>query len=164
MTGSWPAALPAQIDVKVGRGVILRFGLSLGFGGGIGTRSGIRVWGGVRTRVRVRTGIGGRIRTGGCWGRGNVASSFVPLHVPHTSDGLDLRHRGSPVVPVFEITMFKDILAPPVAWIHISNPPAKREREREKITGSDDLFFVCMILAVGQEECKGRKNTSKVHQ
>lgn len=117
------------MDAGVGRGVILRFGLSLGFGSGIGTRIGIRVRIGVGARVRVRTGIGGRVRTGRCWGRGNVASSFVPLHVPHTSDGLDLRHRGSPVVPVFEITMFKDILAPPVARIHISNPPAKRERE-----------------------------------
>lgn len=133
------------MEVKVGRGVTLRFGLSLGFRGGIGTRIGIRVGFGVRARVWVRTRIGGRIGTGGCWGRGNVASSFVPLHVPHTSDGLDLRHRGSPVVPVFEITVFKDILAPPVAWIHISNPPAKRRR----ITGSGDLFFVCMFWALG---------------
>lgn len=113
--------------MRVGRGVVLRFGLSLGFGGGIGTRVRVRV----RAGIRVRTGIGGRIRIGRCWGRGNVASSFVPLHVPHTSDGLDLRHRGSPVVPVLEITVFKDILAPPVARIHISNPPAKRERKKE---------------------------------
>lgn len=113
-TRSWPAALPAQMNARVGRVVILGFGVSLGFG--------VRV----RTRIRVgvRTRIGGRIRTGRCWGRGNVASSFVPLHVPHTSDGLDLRHRGSPVVPVLEFTMFKDILTPPVARIHVSNPPA----------------------------------------
>lgn len=65
--------------MRVGRGVDLRFGLSLGFGSRI------------RTRIRVGTGIGSRIRIGRCRGRGNVAPSLVPLHVPHASDGLDLR-------------------------------------------------------------------------
>lgn len=107
--------------------MVLRLGLSLGFGGGIGTRIRVRARG--RVGIRVRTGVGGRVRIGRCRGRGNVTSSFVPLHVPHTSDGLDLRHRGSPVVPVLEITVFKDILAPPVARIHISNPPAKKKKQ-----------------------------------
>lgn len=97
-------------------------------------RLGLRFW----SRVRFRVGVGiwcwswswswsrGWSRRWG-WGRcrGNIAPLLMPLHVPHTSDGLDLRFRGSPVVPVLEVSMLKHILVPPVAWIRVSHPPLK---------------------------------------
>lgn len=96
----------------------LRFGLNLG----LGVRSRSRI----RTRVGVRYGIRNRIRIGRCRGRGNIAPSLVPLHVPYTSDGLDQRCSGSPVVPVLEFSMLKNILASSIAWIHVSHPPAEQ--------------------------------------
>lgn len=102
--------------------MVLRLGLNLGFG--VGSRIRIRI----RTRVGVRYGIWSRIRIRRCRGRGrgNIASSLVPLHVPYTSDGLDQRCSGSPAVPVLEFPMLKNILAPSVAWIHVSHPPAEQ--------------------------------------
>lgn len=99
--------------------MVLRFGLNLGFG----VRSRIR------TGVRDRCGLWNRIRIGRCRGRGNIAPSLVPLHVPYTSDGLDHRCSGSPVVPVLEFSMLKNILTPSVAWIHVSYPPAEQGEE-----------------------------------
>lgn len=96
--------------------MILRLLLNLRFG----VRSRIR------TGVRVRCGIWNRIRIGRCRGRCNIAPSLVPLHVPYTSDGLDQRCSGSPVVPVLEFSMLKNILAPSVAWVHVSYPPAEQ--------------------------------------
>ena len=90
----------------------LRLGLSLGFGFGVG----------IGDRIGDRLGSGGGI--GRCRGRGNITPSLVPLHVPHTSDGLDLRCSGSPVIPVLEFSMLKHILAPSVAWIGVSHPPS----------------------------------------
>lgn len=98
---------------------MLRLGLGLGFGIGNRVRIGVGSRGGIGVRSRV--GIG-RCRGRG---RGNIAPSLVPLHVPHTSDGLDLRCSGSPIVPVLEISMLKHILAPSVAWIHVSHPPSE---------------------------------------
>lgn len=106
--------------------MVLRLGLNLGFG----VRGRIR--NGVRVRDRVRCGIWNRIRIGRCRGRGNIAPSLVPLHVPYTSDGLDQRCSGSPVVPVLEFSMLKNILAPSVAWIHVSYPPGE-QGEQSKI-------------------------------
>lgn len=91
---------------------------------------GLRFWSGFW--IWVRGGGGGGFWW--CWGRargwnrcrGNEAPSFVPLHVPHTSDGLDLRCSGSPSVPVLEVSMFENVLAASVAWIHVSHPPLKR--------------------------------------
>lgn len=76
---------------------------------------GFRVGSGARFGFRIR--IGSRIGVGRCRGRGNIASSLVPLHVPHTSDGLDLRCSGSPVIPVLVLSTFKHVLAPSVAWV-----------------------------------------------
>lgn len=104
--------------------MVLRFGLNLGFG----VRSRIRIRIRIRTGVRVgvRYGIWNRIRIGRCRGRGNIAPSLVPLHVPYSSDGLDQRCSGSPVVPVLEFSMLKNILASSIAWIHVSHPPAEQ--------------------------------------
>lgn len=96
--------------------MVLRFGLNLGFG----VRSRIR------TRVGVRCGIWNWIRIGRGRGGDNIAPSLVPLHVPYTSDGLDQRCSGAPVVPVLEFSMLKNILAPSIAWIHVSHPPAEQ--------------------------------------
>lgn len=100
--------------------MVLRFGLNLGFG----VRSRIRTRVGVG--VGVRDGIWNGIRIGRCRGRGNIAPSLVPLHVPYTPDGLDQRCSGSPVVPVLEFSMLKNILASSIAWIHVSHPPAEQ--------------------------------------
>lgn len=91
-------------------------------GGGGGTcsagpsrgRRGRRSWG--------RVGVGGR-----SWVRDDETAPLVPLHVSHTSDRLDLRGGGLPVIPVFEVSSFEDELAPPVAWIHVADPSAGRE-------------------------------------
>lgn len=99
------------------RGVQLRLGLSLRFGSGLRIRIGVR-----RCRGRARGWTGGRSRS-----RWNVAPSLMPLHVPHTSDGLDLRCSGSPSVPVLEVSMFKNVLAPSVAWIRVSHPPSQEK-------------------------------------
>ena len=85
---------------------------------------GRRCWGGV--------GFGARSRS---WSRvrDDEAAPLVPLHVPHTSDWLDLRRRGLPVVPVLEVSSLEDELAPPVAGEHVADPS---EGRRQK-TGSD---------------------------
>lgn len=114
---------------------MLRLGLSLGFRVGSrvrigsGVRFGSGVWIGVRFRGWVWIGGRGRGGIGRCRGGGNIAPSLVPLHVPHTSDGLDLRCIGSPIVPVLEISMLKHILGPSVAWVHVSHPPSWEEKE-----------------------------------
>lgn len=101
----------------------LRLGLSLGFGVGSWSRSGVGFGSGIR--IGIWSGSGSRVGIGRCRsrGRGNIAPSLVPLHVPHTSDGLDLRCSGSPIIPVLEFSMLKHILVPSVAWIHVPNPP-----------------------------------------
>lgn len=110
----------------------LRLRLSLGFGVGS------------RIRIRGRGGFG--IRLGRCRGRSNIAPFFVPLHVPHTSDGLDLRCSGSPVIPVLEVSMLKHILAPSVAWIHVSHPPLRgRERVVYHISDSNKITIIRLI-------------------
>lgn len=123
----------------------LRLGLSLRFGVGSRIRVGCRVGVGIGIWSRIGSGIGiGRCGARGRgWGRGrgrgwgNIAPSLVPLHVPHSSDGLDLRCSGSPVVPVLEFSLLKHILAPSVAWIHISHPPSEgRERVVYSISGT----------------------------
>lgn len=95
-------------------------------------RAGLRRWvprrscsagssSGGRGGVRVGTGAGVWV-----WGRtrfrNNETAPLVPLHVPHTSDRLDLRYWGLPVVPVLEVTLFKDELSPPVARVHVAHP------------------------------------------
>lgn len=104
--------------------MVLRFGLNLGFGVRSRSRSRIRIR--IRSRVGVRYGIWNRVRIGRCRGRGNIAPSLVPLHVPYTSDGLDQRCSGSPVVPVLKFSMLKNILASSIAWIHVSHPPVEQ--------------------------------------
>lgn len=99
--------------------MVLRLGLNLGFG----VRSRIR------SGVRFRCGIRNRIGIGRCGGGGNIAPSLVPLHVPYTSDGLDQRCSGPPVVPVLELAMLKNILTPSVAWVRVSHPPAEQGEE-----------------------------------
>lgn len=60
----------------------------------------------------------------------------MPLHVAHSSDGLDLRSRGSPVVPVLVVSKLKDILAAPVAWEHVAHPP----REDKGTCSYNDIY------------------------
>ena len=125
----------APVAVGGAGGVALRLGLSLGFG--VGSRIRVRFWvrggGGVGIGSWIGSGIG-RCRGRG---RGNIAPFLVPLHVPHTSDGLDLRCSGSPIIPVLEVSMLKHILAPSVAWIHVSHPPSEgRVREVYHISGA----------------------------
>ena len=50
----------------------------------------------------------------------------MPLHVTHAPDRLDLRGGGLPVVPVLEISALEDILAPPVAWVHVAHPSEEK--------------------------------------
>ena len=88
---------------------------------------GVRVGGGGRVWGWVRVGSGFRTRSRG----GHVETPpLMPLHVPHTSEGLDERCCGSPVVPVLVIAVLKHILAPPVARIHVSHPPSESKRRR----------------------------------
>lgn len=89
---------------------------SAGPSGGRGGR-GFRCWGRGRSWVR------GRSRDG-------ETPPLVPLHVTHTSDRLDLRCRGIPVVPVLEVSTLKHILAPPVAGVHVAHPSATKEQRR----------------------------------
>lgn len=122
------------------RGGSLSFGLSLGFGVG----------------SRVRIGIGWCRARGWSWGwgwtrswgrgggRGNIAPSLMPLHVPHTSDGLDLRCSGSPIIPVLEVSLLKHILAPSVTWIHVSYPPS---RGRETVSHFWDSDFYTNLVS-----------------
>lgn len=116
--------------------MVLRFGLNLGFG----VKSRIRT----RVGVRVRCGIWNWIRIGRGRGRGgdNIAPSLVPLHVPYTSDGLDQRCSGAPVVPVLEFSMLKNILAPSIAWIHVSHPPAE-QGEQLCLKGYQIINYIC---------------------
>lgn len=101
-------------------------------------RAGLRRWAptgscsagsssGRRGGVRVGTGAGVRI-----WGRtrfrNNETAPLVPLHVPHTPDRLNLRYWGLPVVPVLEVSLFKDELSPPVAWVHVAHPSGEETR------------------------------------
>lgn len=120
--------------------MVLRFGLNLGFG--VRSRSRIRTR--VRVGVGVRCGIWNWVRIGRGRGRGgdNIAPSLVPLHVPYTSDGLDQRCSGAPVVPVLEFSMLKNILAPSIAWIHVSHPPAK-QGERLCLQSYRIIHYIC---------------------
>lgn len=104
--------------------LVLMLWLSFGFGVGVGSRVRIGSRFGVGSWVGSWVGSGIGIGIGRCRGGGNIAPSLVPLHVPHTSDGLDLRCSGSPIVPVLELSMLKHILASSVAWIHVSYPPS----------------------------------------
>lgn len=117
--------------------MVLRFGLNLGFG----VRSRIRT----RVGVGVRYGIWNRIRIGWCRGRGDITPSLVPLHVPYTSDGLDQRCSGSPVVPVLKFSMLKNILASSVAWIHVSHPPAEQGGQ-SCLKSYQIINYICKIV------------------
>lgn len=64
-------------------------------------------------------GIGFGIRS---WVRDDEAAAFVPLHVTYAPDGLQLRFRGTPVVPVFKFTVFKDELTPAITRVHVAHP------------------------------------------
>lgn len=98
-----------------------------------------RLWG-VSCLESSSAGPGGGRGCRGCWGRGRGRSwsrgrnrdgetpSLVPLHVSHTSDRLDLRCRGIPVVPVLEVSTLKHILPSPVAWVHVANPSRTKEQ------------------------------------
>lgn len=106
--------------------------------------------GGGRGGVRVGTGAGVRV-----WGRTRLRNDetapLVPLHVPHTSDRLDLRYWGLPVVPVLEVTLFKDELSPPVARVHVADPSGGETRGfirsiRDSRQGSRDLLQVHSTL------------------
>lgn len=130
-TGDYRTAFfSVSSEIRVFIDVVLGFGWNLGFG--VRSRIG--------TGVRVRCGIWSRIGIGRCRGWGNIAPSLVPLHVPYASDGLDQRCSGSPGVPVLEFSLLKNILTPSVAWIHVSYPPAQQEeqsnisRTQEKVT------------------------------
>lgn len=80
-------------------------------------RRGRRYWS--RGRLGARAG---RRR----WVWNDETALLVPLHVPHTPERLDLRVRSFPVVPVLEVPLLKDELAPPVARVQVSNP-SRRE-------------------------------------
>lgn len=75
-------------------------------------RRGRRYWGRVRARVRRRGRVGD-----------DEAALLVPLHVPHTPQRLDLGVGSFPVVPVLEVPLLEDELAPPVARVQVSHPP-----------------------------------------
>lgn len=92
-------------------------GGSCSAGSSSGGRGGVRVGTGARVRVWGRTRL-----------RNNETAPLVPLHVPHTTDRLDLRYRGLPVVPVLEVTLFKDELSPPVARVHVAHPSGGETR------------------------------------
>lgn len=84
-----------------------------------------------RSRSRIRIWAGSRGRSG-VGVRNDEASSLVPLHVPHTSDRLDQGRGGLPVVPVLEVSSFEDVLAAPVAWVHVAHPPGRRQKESRR--------------------------------
>lgn len=81
--------------------------------------------GGRRRRGRVGFRAGSWI-----WVRSSETAPLVPLHVPHTSDRLDLWGGGLPVIPMLEISSLKNKLAPPVAWVHVTDPPARGETDK----------------------------------
>lgn len=72
--------------------------------------------GGRRGRLRARDR-----RRGG----DDEAALLVPLHVLHAPQGLNLRAGSLPVVPVLEVALLEDELAPPVARIQVSHPPVR---------------------------------------
>lgn len=78
---------------------------------------GCRSWSWSRSRSRIRVD-------------NDETALLVPLHVPHTSDRLDLRRRGLPVVPVLEISSFKDELAPSVARVHVADPSGEEATQQ----------------------------------
>ncbi len=118
-------------------GVIGRAGRSpsaAGTLGGWGSGSGSGGWGwsGGRGWFGIRAGFGfgfgSRVGDGDGDGDGDgEAALFVPLHVTHTSDGLQLWFWGSPVVPVFVFAMFKHELTAAVARVHVAHPPEERD-------------------------------------
>lgn len=50
------------------------------------------------------------------------AASVMCLHVSHSANRLDLRVIGTPFVPVFVGSKFKQVLISTVAWVLVSNP------------------------------------------
>lgn len=122
--------------------------------GGAKGRQRVRVWGGGVGTCSAGPGCGGRGRRS--WGRVGVGSRswvgddetapLVPLHVSHTSDRLDLRGGGLPVVPVFEVSSLKDELAPPVAWIHVADPSGGREHRQQTRYILIPLFGNVLVL------------------
>lgn len=104
---TWSSSLP------VGGGRPRAVSPSWGSAGPSCGRRGRRYWGRVRDRARAG-------RRGWVWD--DETALLVPLHVPHTSERLDLGVRSFPVVPMLEVPLLKDELAPPVAWVQVSNP------------------------------------------
>ncbi len=103
------------------------WGWGWGWSGGgswSGGWSGGRGWFGIRAGFGF--GFGSRVGDGDGDGDGEAAL-FVPLHVTHTSDGLQLWFWGSPVVPVFVFAMFKHELTAAVARVHVAHPPEERD-------------------------------------
>lgn len=96
-------------------------------------RRGRRYWGRVRARVRRRGRVGD-----------DETALLVPLHVPHTPQRLDLGVGSFPVVPVLEVPLLEDELAPPVARVQVSDPSGGWEHTQEDRT---------QLLSSGPQSC-----------
>lgn len=135
---TWSSSLPVGGGRQ--RAVSPRWGSA---GPSCGRRGG-RYWGRVRGRGRGWARAG---RRGWVWH--DETTLLVPLHVPHTPERLDLRVRSFPVVPMLEVPLLKDELAPPVAWIQVSNP------SRGEHTGRDNAAL-CYHLYLTPASPPGR--------
>lgn len=69
------------------------------------------------------------------------AAPAVCLHVPHSTDGLDLGVVGSPVVPVLVRSHLKHVLVATVAGVLVSHPAVWGSREKTRVNHKHLLTF-----------------------
>lgn len=76
-------------------------------------------------------------------GGGEVeASSLVELHVPDTTNGLDLGLEGAEVVVVSVVTALKKVLVASVSRVLVTHPP---ENSIEGVSQRNILFYFILL-------------------
>lgn len=82
-------------------------------------------------------------------GREVEASSLVELHVPDTTNGLDLGLAGTEVVIVSVVTALKQVLVASVSRVLVTHPPGKATKKVSQCINSVSSFSVYKELQNG---------------
>lgn len=95
--------------------------------------------------LRGYNGTGRSAGKGSLAGGGEVeASSLVELHVPDTTNGLDLGLEGAEVVVVSVVTALKQVLVASVSRVLVTHPPGNVTHKVSQWDNSVFGFRVCI--------------------